>query len=175
MVLGLAAGSTRLLGRIGYMPQNTALYNDLTLLENLHYFATMYGTSRKAVREIVDEVELGDQARQMVSTLSGGQKSRASLAVAMLGKPELLVLDEPTVGVDPVLRQKLWRQFRRLASRGATLIVSSHVMDEASRCDDLLLVRRGRLLAHGTPAELLKQTRAATIEEAFLSLVGVKA
>ena len=171
-VLGQAAGSPPLRGRIGYMPQSAAVYPDLTVLENVYYFAAMLGLPKKSADTVIEEVGLRDQKRQLVATASGGQKSRVSLAIAMLGSPELLVLDEPTVGVDPVLRFKLWQIFRNLAARGATLCISSHVMDEAGHCDDLLLIRRGKLLAHGAPEELLRHTRTESIEAAFLALVG---
>jgi ABC-2 type transport system ATP-binding protein len=171
-VLGLAAGSAALRGRIGYMPQSTSVYPDLTVRENVQYFGAMLGQNSQAVRTIIDAVELAPQARQLVRTLSGGQKSRVSLAIALLGKPDMLVLDEPTVGVDPVLRQQLWQLFHQIARTGTTLLVSSHVMDEAGRCDDLLLIREGELLAHGAPDALCRQTGSDTIEETFLKLVG---
>ena len=174
-VLGKPAGSSALRGRIGYMPQSAALYQDLTVRENLRYFARMLGIERKEALLRMKQVDLLQQANQLVSTLSGGQKSRASLAIALLGSPELLALDEPTVGVDPVLRQKLWAIFREVAATGTTILVSSHVMDEASRCDDLLLIRSGKILANGTPYALCEQTRTKTVEAAFLALVGVKA
>ena len=171
IVLGQPAGSARLRGHIGYMPQSPAVYQDLTVLENLAYFAAMIGTDKKQIDNLIHQVDLAAQKRQLAGKLSGGQKARLSLAIALLGKPELLILDEPTVGVDPVLRQKLWEHFRRLANNGASLLVSSHVMDEASHCDDLLLIRSGRLLAHGTPRMLCNQTATNTVEEAFLRLV----
>ena len=171
-VLGKPAGAAALRGRIGYMPQSAAIHPDLTVKENIGYFASMLGLGKKEAAEVIAEVDLRKQVSQLVSTLSGGQKSRVSLAVALLGCPNLLVLDEPTVGVDPVLRLKLWKIFRNTAAKGATICVSSHVMDEASRCDDLLLIRRGRLLAHGSPDELLLRTGTATIEDSFLALVG---
>lgn len=170
-IYGQAAGSSSLRQHIGYMPQETAAYHDLTVRQNLRYFATMKGLGKGAVETVIKEVELTKQAGQLVSTLSGGQQSRVSLAIALLGKPKLLVLDEPTVGLDPLLREQLWRLFRNLAGDGATLIVSSHVMDEAARCDDLLLVRDGRILAHDSPESLRKHTGSATIEQSFLRLV----
>jgi len=171
-VLGQRAGAPSLRDRIGYMPQSAGTYQDLTVQENLRYFAVMRGLDRKAADRAIAEVDLMPQSKQLVSTLSGGQRSRLSLAVALLGEPELLVLDEPTVGVDPALRLRLWHIFRRIAERGTTIYISSHVMDEASRCDELLLIRRGRVLAYGTPAELLQQTHATDIESAFLALAG---
>jgi len=173
-VLGRQAGSRALRTQVGYMPQAPALYPDLTVRENVRYFALMRGTGRRAADDIMREVELGKYASQIAATLSGGQRSRLSLAIALLGHPKLLVLDEPTVGVDPVLRQKLWKIFRRVAVGGTTLLISSHVMDEAARCDELLLIRRGRLLAQGTPERLCTQTGAATVEEAFLTLTGAE-
>lgn len=173
VVLGQPAGSALLRGRIGYMPQAAAVYQDLTVRENVRYFSKMLGVGRKEALARIKQVDLLPQANQLASTLSGGQKSRVSLAIALLGNPELLVLDEPTVGVDPVLRQKLWTIFRSVAATGTTLIVSSHVMDEASRCDDLLLIRSGKFLAHATPEQLCKHTRTKTVEEAFLALVRI--
>ena len=170
-VLGQPAGVAGLRGRIGYMTQAPSVYPDLTVGENLRYFAAMLGLGRGVIQEVVQQVDLGEQAQQLARTLSGGQLSRLSLAIALLGKPELLVLDEPTVGVDPVLRVQLWQLFRGLSSEGRTLIVSSHVMDEASRCDNLILIRRGSILAYGAPETLRKQADAATIEETFLKLV----
>lgn len=170
-VLGYVAGSRKLRGRIGYMTQGVSIYPDLTVRQNLRYFATIMRVSWSRIDDYLKEVDLVGQAGQLAGTLSGGQKSRLSLAIALLGDPELLVLDEPTVGVDPVLRRKLWEIFRGRAARGATIIVSSHVMDEAAHCDDLLLIRRGRILAHDTPAELCSRTHAANVEDAFLKLV----
>ena len=172
MILGRPAGSPRLRGTIGYMPQTAAIYHDLTVMENMRYFAAMLGVVRNEAQQRLQQVDLTGQAGQIVSTLSGGQKSRVSLAIALLGNPELLVLDEPTVGVDPILRQQLWRIFHDVARAGTTVFVSSHVMDEASRCDDLLLIRNGELLAHDTPAGLCRRTHTESVEEAFLSLVG---
>lgn len=173
-ILGRPAGSAALRGRIGYMPQTAAIYQDLTVRENLRYFGNVLGVGRKEVIAQLRQVDLLAQANQLASTLSGGQRSRVSLAIALLGHPDMLVLDEPTVGVDPVLRQKLWNIFRQVAASGTTLFVSSHVMDEASRCDDLLLMREGKILAHNAPAALCKQTKTKTVEDAFLALVGGK-
>jgi len=170
-VLGQSAGAASLRSQIGYMPQSPAAYADLSVQQNLEYFARMNGQADNRVKAIIQQVGLGNQMHQLVESLSGGQKSRVSLAVALLGKPALLILDEPTVGVDPVLRQQLWGLFSDLAKAGATLVVSSHVMDEADRCDELLLLRDGQLLAYGTPAELKQQTKTKTIEDTFLKLV----
>lgn len=173
-VLGQPAGSASLRSQIGYMPQTPAAYTDLTVRQNLDYFATMNGTVGSSVSDLIAKVGLPGQANQLVSSLSGGQKSRVSLAIALLGQPKLLVLDEPTVGVDPVLRRNLWQLFNELAKGGVTLLVSSHVMDEASRCDELVLLRDGQILAQGTPKELEQKTGTRTIEDSFLALVEDK-
>lgn len=170
-VLGLPAGHKHLRRRIGYATQNPAIYPDLRVSEALRYFAAVLGAPADDVRRVIDEVGLTSHANAMVGELSGGQLSRANLAVALLGKPELLVLDEPTVGLDPVLRDELWALFRSLAGNGVTLLVSSHVMDEASRCDHLLLMRDGRLLATDTPEALRSRTQAEDLEQAFLRLI----
>jgi ABC-2 type transport system ATP-binding protein len=169
-VLGLPAGSPPLRHRIGYVTQAPAVYADLTVAENLRYFAAVLGAPRTDVDRVLEQVDLTDQRDQMVRELSGGQLSRSSLAVALLNSPELLVLDEPTVGLDPVLRRDLWNLFHRFADAGATLLVSSHVMDEAQRCDRLLLVRDGEIVADETEAELLERTATTSVEEAFLAL-----
>ena len=171
-VLGLPAGTPELRRRIGYVTQAPAVYTDLTVRENLRYFAVTTGADRCAVDRALEQVDLTAQSSKMVNSLSGGQWRRVSLAVALLARPDLLVLDEPTVGLDPVLRQSLWQLFRQLASTGVTLLVSSHVMDEASECDRLLLLRDGHLLSDGTEAELLARTGAPSVEAAFLALVG---
>lgn len=171
VVLGQEAGSADLRGRIGYSTQSAAVYDDLTVAQNLRYVAGILGAPQAAVTDVIDAVGLQDQADQRADSLSGGQLSRASLAMAMLGEPELLVLDEPTVGLDPELREQLWTIFRELAEGGATLLVSSHVMDEAMRCDELVLLREGRLLAHCSPQELLRETGTADADAAFLALV----
>jgi ABC-2 type transport system ATP-binding protein len=169
-VLGLNAGSVALRARIGYLTQAPSVYGDLSVGENLHYFAAMLGAG--SVKQALVATRLEPYVDRLTGTLSGGQRSRVSLAVALLGQPELLVLDEPTVGLDPVLRQELWQLFRMLADAGTTLLISSHVMDEAERCDHLLLLRDGRLLAQGTPHELRVRTATPSVEAAFLSLVG---
>lgn len=170
-VLGVRAGAESLRDQIGYVTQQPSVYDDLTVTENLRFFARILGVGDERVSECIDTVALGDQATRVVGRLSGGQRSRVSLAVALLGEPRLLVLDEPTVGLDPVLRAELWGTFHRLADEGAAVLVSSHVMDEASRCDRLLLMREGRLIADDTPQGLLARTGAADIEHAFLALV----
>ncbi len=170
-VLGLPAGSPVLRSRVGYQTQAPSVYPDLTVTENLGYFAAILGSGSAQVVDAIATVGLGGLERQLASTLSGGELARLSLAAALLNGPELLVLDEPTVGLDPVLRRDLWETFHRLAADGATLLVSSHVMDEADRCDDLVLIREGAVLASGTPAELLEQTGARELGAAFLALV----
>lgn len=168
--LGHPAGSPRNRARIGYMAQTPALYADLTVRENLAYFASVLRLGRESVDAVVASVDLHERADALVSTLSGGEVNRASLAVALLGDPELLVLDEPTVGLDPVLRQSLWTLFRRLADLGRTLLVSSHVMEEATRCDDLVLMRDGRVLFHGTQPDLMARAGVDEVEAAFILL-----
>ena len=170
-VLGLPAGHPALRRRIGYVTQAPSVYDDLTVQENLHYLARVVGVGPEDVVRVLTEVVLLDRRGSAVGRLSDGQRSRVSLAAALLGSPELLVLDEPTVGLDPVLRRDLWAMFGRLAAAGTTVIVSSHVMDEATRCDRLLLLRSGVLLADCTLPELLTRTGAVDAEQAFLRLV----
>jgi ABC-2 type transport system ATP-binding protein len=170
-VLGEPAGSRALRRRVSYDTQAASVYADLTIHQNVRYFARLLGAPRADADRVIDEVGLADQRHQTIGSLSGGQEYRASLAVAMLGAPELLVLDEPTVGLDPLLRSELWALFRDLADRGSTLIVSSHVMDEALRCDRLLLMRAGRIIADTTPASLLADTGTQDPDAAFLTLV----
>ena len=170
-VLGEPAGSKPLRSRVGYMTQAPSVYGDLTVRENLRFFAGVLGVKGDAVERVIGEVALVDYANRVVSRLSGGQRARVSLASALLGSPDLLVLDEPTVGLDPVLRRDLWQLFHQLAAGGATLLISSHVMDEADRCDALLLLREGRLLAQATPAELRARTGSERLDDAFLRLV----
>jgi ABC-2 type transport system ATP-binding protein len=169
-VLGRPAGTPDLRHRVAYMPQAPSIYTDLSVRENLAYFTKVLGVSGARVDEVIATVDLREQADQVVRTLSGGERSRASLATALLGEPELLVLDEPTVGLDPALRRDLWQMFHRLADDGATLLVSSHVMDEADRCDVLLLMREGAIVATGTPDELRRRTGAPDLEAAFLAI-----
>ena len=170
-VLGLPAGSPGLRDRLGYVTQAPSVYGDLTVRENLTYFARVLGVARDQVDATIGRVGLDDVERRLVGHLSGGQRARVSLATALLNEPEVLVLDEPTVGLDPVLRRDLWDFFHELAEGGTTLLVSSHVMDEAARCDRLLLLRDGTILADLTPAELLARTGAADLDTAFLRLV----
>jgi ABC-2 type transport system ATP-binding protein len=175
-VLGRPAGHRVLRSRVGYVTQAPSVYTDLTARQNLDYYAAVLGIPARERAAQVDhalqDVDLTSHAGALAGSLSGGQRGRVSLAVALLGTPELLVLDEPTVGLDPVLRRDLWQLFHRLADeRGATVLVSSHVMDEAERCHGLLLLREGRLLAEDTPDALRRHTGAATVEDAFLRLV----
>ena len=169
-VLGEPAGSKALRQRVGYVTQAPALYGDLTVRENLAYFASVTAARPGRVDEILSTVDLVGVAGRLAGRLSGGQRARVSLATALLGDPDLLVLDEPTVGLDPVLRRDLWLTFQGLAERGTTLLVSSHVMDEAARCDDLLLLRDGRLVAALTPDQLRARTGEHDLETAFLRL-----
>lgn len=172
-VLGRPAGSRALRRRVSYATQAASVYDDLTVRQNLRYFARMLGVQGDAER-VIELVGLDAQADRRVGALSGGQRGRVSLAAALLGEPELIVLDEPTVGLDPVLRAELWSLFRRLADQGAALLVSSHVMDEALRCDRLLLMREGRILADTTPQGLLAETGAADPEAAFLAVIAAQ-
>lgn len=169
-VLGLPAGTADLRRRVGYVTQAPAVYDDLTVEENLRYFAAISQADRARVDEVLELVSMDDLRDRVVHALSGGQRARVSLATALLGRPELLVLDEPTVGLDPVLRRDLWKLFHDLADEGATLLVSSHVMDEAVRCDRLLLMREGRIVADDSPKGLLKRTGAKDVEGAFLAI-----
>ena len=170
-VLGLPAGAAPLRRSVGYLTQAPSVYRDLTVKENLRYFAAMLGVDGARVDEVIANVSLGDMSGARVDRLSGGQQSRVSLATAMLGNPKVLILDEPTVGLDPVLREDLWSLFHRLGAAGATVLISSHVMEEATRCQQLLLLRAGRLLADDTPDELLRQTGESDMDAAFLHLV----
>jgi ABC-2 type transport system ATP-binding protein len=170
-VLGLPAGSPALRSRVGYLTQAPSVYADLTVRENLAYFARVLDAPPSRIDDVLSVVGLGGFERRLVRTLSGGENSRVSLATALLGEPELLILDEPTVGLDPVLRRDLWATFKNLAAAGTTLLVSSHVMDEAGRCDRLLLMREGELLADETPASLRERTGCESLDDAFLALV----
>jgi ABC-2 type transport system ATP-binding protein len=170
-VLGLPAGTPELRRRVGYVTQAPSVYGDLSVRENLVYFARVLGAARARVDEVIERVGLVGTADRLVGRLSGGQIARVSLATALLGEPEVLVLDEPTVGLDPVLRRDLWDFFHELALGGTTLLVSSHVMDEAARCERLLLLREGGVLADLTPEELLARTGAPDLDAAFLRLI----
>ncbi|MFD0362221.1 ABC transporter ATP-binding protein [Nocardia sp. GCM10030253] len=169
--LGLPAGVKELRHRIGYVTQAPSIYSDISVRDNVAYYAALYGRDRDATDTAITSVGLLEHAHQRGDELSGGQQTRASLACALVAQPDMLVLDEPTVGLDPVLRVDLWKQFHELAASGTTLLVSSHVMDEAEHCDQLLLMREGKLLAQLSPDELRAQTGEQNLEQAFLSLI----
>ncbi|MFE7802348.1 ABC transporter ATP-binding protein [Nocardia sp. NPDC057440] len=171
LALGLPAGTRELRHRIGYVTQAPSIYSDISVRENVAYFAALYGRGRDATDTAITAVGLLEHAHQRGDELSGGQQTRASLACALVAQPDMLVMDEPTVGLDPVLRVDLWKQFHELAAAGTTLLVSSHVMDEAEHCDQLLLMREGRLLAQLSPDELRARTDEQNLEQAFLSLI----
>lgn len=170
-VFGRPAGSGPLRRRVGYLPQNPTIYNDLRVVDNVRYFAALHGFDNDAADAAIERVGLTDHHTALCANLSGGQRTRVSLACALVCQPDLLVLDEPTVGLDPVLRADLWEQFTRLAEAGTTLLVSSHVMDEADHCRDLLLMRDGHLVEHTTPARLREDTGCTSLEDAFLSII----
>ncbi|MGE5282212.1 MAG: ABC transporter ATP-binding protein [Chloroflexota bacterium] len=174
-VLGEAAGAASLRARVGYLTQAPSVYGDLTVRENLRFFGRVLGVRPGRAQEVIDAVDLEPHAEHVVGRLSGGQQARVSLATALLGEPEVLVLDEPTVGLDPVLRRDLWTMFAGLAATGVTLLVSSHVMEEAEHCDELLLMREGRLLAIDSPEGLRRQTGCEQLDEAFLALIEAEA
>lgn len=171
-VLKLPAGDKKLRPKIGYVTQSPAVYYDLTARQNLKYFATVLGVSKAEVDRVLKIVDMHKRGDQLVGSMSGGQQARISLAVALLGEPPLLVLDEPTVGLDPVLRRHLWILFSNLAKEGRTLLISSHVMDEAEQCADILLLRDGAVLSHSSKSELLQKTSTKTVHDAFLKLAG---
>ena len=170
-LFGQPAGSPALRSQVGYVTQAPSVYSDLTVSENLRYFATVLAVPRAAVDRVIIDVGLDRHTDTIVGRLSGGEQARVSLATALLGAPRLLVLDEPTVGLDPLLRRDLWALFSDLASAGTTLIVSSHVMDEAERCQRLLLMRDGQILADGSPGALLARTGSTDFESAFIALI----
>ena len=171
-VLGRAPGASPVRGRVGYVTQGQAVYTDLTARQNLRYFAALTGRRARDIQEVLDVVGLAELADRRVSTYSGGEANRVSLACALVADPDLLIMDEPTVGLDPVTREELWTTFHALAQKGTTLLVSSHVMDEAFRCDRVLLMREGRLLASTTADDLLKSTGAETVDSAFLAVIA---
>ena len=170
-VLGADPGAPAVRDRVGYVTQEAAVYKDLTARQNLRYFAALAGTRARNIDEVLETVGLTPMADRVVGTYSGGEANRVSLACALVAGPEVLVLDEPTVGLDPLTREDLWATFHSLAERGITLVVSSHVMDEAFRCDSVLLMRDGSLLATTTAPALLERTGAATLDEAFLAVI----
>ena len=171
-VLGHTPGAAAVRGRVGYVTQDQAVYRDLTARQNLRYFASLAGSRARDLDEVLDVVGLTALADRPVSTYSGGEAGRVSLACALVADPDLLVTDEPTVGLDPVTREELWTTFHALAERGATLLVSSHVMDEAFRCDQVLLMRQGRILSTTTATDLLDSTGADTVDAAFLTVIA---
>jgi ABC-2 type transport system ATP-binding protein len=171
-VFGEAAGARSLRRRIGYVTQSLSIYPDLSTVENVRYFAALYGAGSDRVREVIDAVGLTTKKFEPAGNLSGGQQGRVSLACALVCDPDLLILDEPTVGLDPVLRAELWQQFGAYADRGKTLLVSSHAMDEARHCTELILMRDGAILGHATPDDIMRRTDCADLEAAFISLVG---
>jgi ABC-2 type transport system ATP-binding protein len=177
-LFGKRMPSLDLIQGVGYMSQSDALYTELSAKENLQFFATLYGLKgkerKKRIDEVMEIVQLTEHLNKLVSQYSGGMKRRLSLAAALLHEPDLLILDEPTVGIDPVLRQSIWDSFYELKSKGKTLIVTTHVMDEAEKCDRLGLIRDGHLIAVGTPNQLKQQTNSTTIEEAFLVYGGAR-
>lgn len=175
-VLDVTMPNLDLLTKIGYMAQSDALYGELTALENLQFFAAIYGLKgpvrKERIREVMNLVNLTDDLKKPVNQYSGGMKRRLSLAISLLHEPEILILDEPTVGIDPVLRQSIWQELRRLNDNGTTILMTTHVMDEAEKCDRLAMLRDGRLIATGSVAEIKKQAGTVTLEEAFLKLGG---
>jgi ABC-2 type transport system ATP-binding protein len=171
-VLGRPAASKTLRHEIGYSTQSASVYSDLTCIQNIEFFAALYRKNEKSPAQILEEVDLTRNAHQMASSLSGGERARLALATTLVGSPQLLILDEPTVGLDPVLRVQLWRLFNSLAEQGKTLLVSSHVMDEADSCHQLILLRNGEVLAQGTPAELRTRTGESRMDDVFISLIG---
>ena len=173
-ILGESAGSRRLRRSIGYVTQSPAVYGDLTVLQNLRYFGALVTATPKQIDQIIKNVRLKDQRDQLVDSLSGGQKARVSLAVALLGDPDLYVFDEPTVGLDPVLRNELWSMFKDMAATGKTLLISSHVMDEADRCEHLMLLRDGKLLWDDSREGLLKKTGKHGVGDAFVAMIERK-
>jgi ABC-2 type transport system ATP-binding protein len=172
LVLGDPAGTPLQRRRVAYVTQAPSVYADLTVRENLRYFAQIIGASPDRIEAVAETVGLTEHLGSRVSALSSGERSRASLAVALLGKPQLLILDEPTVGLDPVLRRDLWETFHRLADEDATLLISSHVMDEAERCDHLVFMREGAIIASAAPDEIRAQTGKDDLEDAFIALAG---
>lgn len=177
-VLGVRMPKLAMLQQIGYMAQSDALYTELSAKENLEFFASLYGLKggnrTRRIRDVMELVNLQEHLRKRVDQYSGGMKRRLSLAIALLHEPPLLLLDEPTVGIDPVLRQSIWKELKALNRKGTTIVLTTHVMDEAEKCGRLAMIRDGVLLAVDTPAGLLQATGSATIEEAFLYYGGVR-
>jgi ABC-2 type transport system ATP-binding protein len=174
-ILGKPAGSALLRKKIGYVTQSPAVYHDLSVHQNLQYFASIVGAQKNQIKSILERLDLTRQQKQLTSDLSGGQLARTSLAIALLGDPQVLILDEPTVGQDPILRDELWKLFHELAAQGKTLLVSSHIMNEAVHCDRLIMLRAGELVADTTAPELQKSTGTRDLDDAFLALVRKEA
>ena len=170
-VMGIPAGDKALRTRVSYSTQDASIYRDLTCSENIDYFSSLQGNSPATTDEILELVDLGKNRKQLAVTLSGGKRARLALATALVGKPEILILDEPTVGLDPLLRRELWRLFHRFTAEGKTLIVSSHMMQEADHCDELVLLRGGSILAKGTPAQLRQEAGLENMDSVFIALV----
>jgi len=170
-VLGAKAGDKSLRTRVSYSTQDASIYRDLTCSENVNYFSALQGSTSTTTEEILELVDLGKNRKQLAATLSGGERARLALATALVGKPEILILDEPTVGLDPLLRRDLWRLFHRFTAQGKTLLVSSHMMEEADHCDELILLRDGAILAKGTPEQLRQETGLENMDSVFISLV----
>ncbi len=168
-----------MLSKIGYMAQSDALYEELTAQENLDFFASLFGlsgkTKRRRIEEVMALVNLQDAIKKLVSSFSGGMKRRLSLAIALLHQPKILILDEPTVGIDPILRVSIWNELRAMSDEGTTIIITTHVMDEADKCDRLAMIRNGSLIALGSPDALKQETNTSTIEQAFLTYGGAQA
>jgi ABC-2 type transport system ATP-binding protein len=171
-VLSITAGSKPLRTKISYSTQSASLYNDLTCLENLNFYSSLYPENQIPIADILEMVELTKVRKQLARTLSGGERTRLALATALVGNPELVILDEPTVGLDPVLRKDLWEIFKKLVKTGKTLLISSHVMDEAENCDYIYLMREGEIIANGTTDDLKKRTNQHDMENVFISLVN---
>jgi ABC-2 type transport system ATP-binding protein len=178
-VLNTSMPSLTIMQKIGYMAQSDALYAELNAYENLDFFASIYGLKgsykKKRIQQVLEFVNLSDHIKKPIHSFSGGMKRRLSLAISVLHAPEILILDEPTVGIDPVLRQSIWEEFSHLTQNGTTIVLTTHVMDEADKCGRLGMIRDGKLIAVGSPSQLKENTNSATIEEAFLHFGGVKA
>lgn len=178
-VLNTAMPNLAVMQKIGFMAQSDALYAELNAYENLDFFASIYGLKgsykKKRIQQVLQFVNLSDDMKKPIHSFSGGMKRRLSLAISMLHEPEILILDEPTVGIDPVLRKSIWEELSHLAQNGTTIVVTTHVMDEAEKCDRLGMIRDGKLIAAGSPSQLKQNTNSATLEEAFLHFGGVNA
>jgi ABC-2 type transport system ATP-binding protein len=173
-IFGEKVGSASLRSRIGYMSQKSAVYGDITVKENLEYFASICGSSEQQVAEIMESMRLNLHRDKMASSLSGGEATRLSLGIALLGNPEILFLDEPTVGLDPSLRIELWKIFASLRNQGKTILITSHMMDEAERCDILILMRNGKIIFQGNAEQLKAKTQSESIEHAFIKLAPLE-